>query len=367
MSRFLDLSVYPDVSLNAARLRRSEARTLIADGIDPAELRKTEKCTVTEARQAEAKVNEVEGMIREGETLPGSFKDVAEEWSAKFLQDKSPKYRLKQLRRLEFEVSPHMGNMPANTITAPVILDVLRRVEERGIIETTFRIKQLIGQIMRYAVVTGRAVHDPTPALSGALTPKPPVKHHAAPSEPREVARLLRIMADCTASPATRCAVELAPMLFCRLGELRSMEWADVNLEDGEWRYTATKKKRDQIVPLARQAVAALTEMQQLSGGGKYVFPGTRDANRTMSENTINKALKRLGIDTQEELTGHGLRAMARTVLREIHVFSQEAIELQINHKVIDPMGGAYDRTSFLPERKRMMQVWADYLDELTG
>jgi integrase len=248
-----------------------------------------------------------------------------------------------------------------------VILEVLRRIEERGIIETTLRIKQLIGQVMRYAVVTGRAAHDPPPALSGALTPKPPVKHHAAPIEPKEVARLLRTMEGCTGSPATRYAVKLAPLLFCRPGELRAMEWADVNFETAEWRYTASKKKRDQIVPLARQAVSALRELHLLAGGGKYVFPGARADSKPMCENTVNKALHRLGIDTQNELTGHGFRAMARTVLRELHGFSKEAIELQINHKVIDPMGGAYDRVSFLPERRRMMQVWADYLDELTG
>ena len=193
----------------------------------------------------------------------------------------------------------------------------------------------------------------------------PKDRHHAAPTEPKDVAPLLRIMAGYRGSPLTRCALTLAPLLFVRPGELRAMEWAHLDLDAAEWRYTTTKTGQEHLVPLARQAVEALRELQPLTGGGRYVFPGARSDSRPMSENTVNGALKRLGIDTQNELTGHGFRAMARTLLEEVHGFRPEVIELQLAHAVRDPLGRAYNRTKHLSERKRMMQVWADYLDEL--
>ena len=363
--KLLSLGTYPQTGLKEARARRDEARAMIASGTDPAELRKTEKVTLSEAAQEREKAAELERLIQSGDPLPGSFRAVAIEWASKRLADKTPKHRQKVTNQLERYAFPFIGDLQASEVTAAAVLDALRRLEERGILETMRKVKQHIGGVMRYAVITGRAAHDPTTALTGALTPVPEAKHHAAPTEPKDVARLLRIMAGYTGSPVTCCALTLAPLLFCRPGELRSMEWAHVDLDAGEWRYTASKKDREQIVPLARQAVEALRALQPLTGGGKYVFPGARSDTRTMSENTVNYALKRLGIDTRNELTGHGFRAMARTMLEEVHGFRPEVVELQINHKVSDPLGRAYNRTKHLTERKRMMQVWADYLDEL--
>lgn len=363
--KLLALGVYPQVSLKEAREHRDDARKLIANGIDPAELRKAEKVTLSEAKQEEEAAKEVERLLQAGGALPGSFRAIGEEWAAKYLADKSPKYRQKVISRLSVEVYPYLGNLPVKDITAPLILEVLRRIEARGTIESAYRVKQNIGQILRYAIVTGRAENDPTPALGGALAPMPKDKHHAAPTEPKDVAPLLRIMAGYRGSPLTRCALTLAPLLFVRPGELRAMEWAHLDLDAAEWRYTTTKTGQEHLVPLARQAVEALRELQPLTGGGRYVFPGARSDSRPMSENTVNGALKRLGIDTQNELTGHGFRAMARTLLEEVHGFRPEVIELQLAHAVRDPLGRAYNRTKHLSERKRMMQVWADYLDEL--
>ena len=368
----LALGVYPEVSLRMARERRDEARQLIANGTDPSELRKAEKITLSEAKQkeeaeAEAKrqAAEVERLLQAGGAIPGSFRAVGMEWASKYLADKSPKYRQKVLNRLDAEVHPYIGNLPVDQVTAPLILEVLRRIEERGYIESAYRVKQNIGQILRFAIVTGRAASDPTPALGGALAPMPKDRHHAAPTEAKDVAPLLRVMAGYKGSPLTKCALTLAPLLFVRPGELRSMEWAHIDFEAAEWRYTTSKTGQEHLVPLATQAIAALRELQPLTGGGRYVFPGQRTTSRPMSENTVNGALKRLGIDTQNELTGHGFRAMARTLLEEVHGFRPEVIELQLAHAVRDPLGRAYNRTKHLAERKRMMQVWADYLDAL--
>jgi len=258
-----------------------------------------------------------------------------------------------------------LATPPVAGITAKSVLEVLRRIEAHGMLETMRKVKQHIGGVMRYATLTERAMNDPTPALGGALTPVPEAKHHAAPIEPAHVAPLLRIMAGYKGAPLTRCALTLAPLLFVRPGELRSMEWAHLNLDAAEWRYTTGKTKQEHLVPLARQAVEALRELQPLTGYGRYVFPGARTDTRPMSKNTVNGALKRLGIDTQNELTGHGFRAMARTMLEEVHGFRPEVVELQLAHAVRDSLGRAYNRTKHLTERKRMMQVWADYLDEL--
>ncbi len=361
----LAMGSYPDISLKQARGYRDEARNLIANGTDPAELKKSKKDTVTQAREVESAKAERERMMKAGEALPGSFRHIGEEWASKFMADKVESHRARVIRRLEKEVYPYIGNLSVLEVTAPVILEVLRRIEARGIIETARRTKQNIGQILRYAIATGHPAIDYTPALSGALTPMPPDKHHAAPTEPAQAAELLRVISTYRGQAATRCALFLAPLLFVRPVELRTMQWADVHLDTAEWRFLSTKRKKDLIVPLARQAVDALRDLQPLTGGGRYVFPGARTVTRPMSESTINGALKRLGIDTQNELTGHGFRAMARTMLAEIHGFPSDVLELQITHKVTDPLGRAYNRTSFLHERKRMMQVWADYLDNL--
>ncbi|MEW5838353.1 MAG: integrase arm-type DNA-binding domain-containing protein [Pseudomonadota bacterium] len=361
----LALGVYPDVSLKMARAQRDEARQLIANGTDPAELRKAEKVTLSIAKQEDEAAKELERIKASGEPLPGSFRFVALEWAAKRLHDKSPKYQQKVSNQLATYALPFMGDIPVGEVSAPLILSVLQRMEGRGILETMRKVKQHIGQVMDYAVVTGQAAYNPTPSLGRALPPVPKAKHHAAPTEPKDVAPLLRVMAGYKGSPLTKCALTLAPLLFVRPGELRSMEWAHIDFEAAEWRYTTSKTGQEHLVPLATQAIAALRAIQPLTGAGRYVFPGQRTTSRPMSENTVNAALKRLGIDTQNELTGHGFRAMARTMLEEVHNFRPEVVELQLAHAVRDPLGRAYNRTKHLPERKRMMQVWADYLDAL--
>jgi integrase len=362
----LALGGYPDVNLKQARVYRDEARQLIANSTDPAELRKAEKTTITESRREEAEAVKIEAMIQAGEALPGSFEEVGNEWANRYLADKSEKYRNKVINRLKAEVYPYIGRAPVADVTAPMVLKVLQRIEARGIIESAHRVKQNIGQILRYAIATGRReLFDVTMALNKAIAPMPKDKNHAAPTEPKDIAPLLRIMAGYRGSPITRAALTIAPCVFVRIGELRHMQWADIDFETFEWRYTASKTGQEHIVPLARQVVEALIELQPLTGRSRYVFTGARSDSRPMSENTVNGALKRLGIDTQTELTGHGFRAMARTVLEEVHNFRPEVIELQLAHAVRDPLGRAYNRTKHLETRKKMMQVWADYLDEL--
>jgi len=365
----LALGAYPDINLKQARIYRDEARQLIANGTDPGELRKAEKVTLSEAKQVEKQAEEVARLLQAGGALPGSFRAVALEWEANHMANKADSHKKKVMGRLERDVFPYLGNLPADAVTAPLVLEIIRRVEARGTIETAHRTKHHISQVMNYAVATGRATYNPCPALSGALIPKPSPKHFAAPTEPKDVAPLLRMMATYNGSPLTKCALTLAPLLFIRPGELRAMEWANIDFEACELRYTPPKTRNktaiEIIVPLPKQAIAALRELQPLTGGGRYVFPGARTDTRPMSANTVNAALRRLGIDTQEELTGHGFRAMARTLLDEVHGFNRDAIELQLAHQIKDPLGRAYNRTKHLAERKRMMQVWADYLDAL--
>ena len=260
---------------------------------------------------------------------------------------------------------PWLGDRPISEILPKDILASLRRVEERGTIETAHRTLQICGQVFRYAVATGRVDRDITQDLKGAL---PPAKgeHFAAITEPKEVAELLRAIDSYQGSLPAVCALKLAPLFFVRPGELRAMQWQDVNLETAEWRYLVTKTKVQHIVPLARQAVAILEELKPLTGHGLYVFPSERTPSgiRCMSGNTVNAALKRLGYG-KDKMTGHGFRAMARTILDEVLGVRPDFIEHQLAHAVRDPNGRAYNRTAHLPERHKMMQQWADYLDAL--
>ncbi|HUM99667.1 MAG: integrase [Halothiobacillus sp. 20-53-49] len=316
----LAIGVYPDTGLKEARAKRDDARKQIADGTNPAELRKTEKYTVTEKRREEAEADMIERLIQAGEPLPGSFEAVALEWFAKQESGWAASHSSKIMNRLRSDVFPYMGRTPIDDVTAPEVLRVLERIEERGTTDTAHRAKQNIGQVMRYAIATGRAKYDPVPSLRGALAPNKK-NHFAAVTEPAQIAPILRIMAGYRGSPITRAALTIAPCVFVRIGELRQMQWADIDFEVCEWRYTASKTAQDHIVPLARQVIEALRELQPLTGHSRYVFTGARTDTRPMSENTVNAALKRLGIDTQTELTGHGFRAMARTVLEEVHGF----------------------------------------------
>ena len=340
----LSFGTYPEVSLADARARRDEARKLLAAGVDPGEHRKAEN-----AAGAERAAN--------------SFEVVAREWLAK--QTWVPDYRSKVEAWLANDVFPYIGGRPVAEVTAPDFLRVARRIEERGAIESAHRIMQNCGQVVRYAIATGRAERNPVADLRGALSPAPE-KHHAAITDPVAFGGLLRAIDGYAGDPVTRAALKLSALLFVRPGELRHAEWAEIDLDAAEWNIPAGKMKMRQphLVPLSEQAVAILRELHPLTGRGEYVFPGGRSPRRPMSNNAINGALRRMGYRS-EDMTAHGFRASARTMLDEVLGYRADYIEHQLAHAVRDPNGRAYNRTSHLAERKKMMQGWADYLDAL--
>jgi integrase len=269
------------------------------------------------------------------------------------------------LRRLELNIFPWLGDRPIIEIKAPEVLMALRRIESRGALESAHRVKIICGQIFRYAVATGRAERDPVADLKGALPPTRS-KHLAAITNPEKVGGLLRAIDGYEGSFVTKCALKLAPLLFVRPGELRQMEWAEIDFESAEWNIPAEKMKtgRPHLVPLARQSLAILKDIQPLTGAGRYVFPSPRTSKRPMSNNGVLSALRRMGFE-KDEMSGHGFRAMARTILDEVLQIRPDFIEHQLAHAVRDPLGRAYNRTKHLKERYRMMQTWADYLDGL--
>jgi integrase len=342
--KLLSLGVYPDVGLKDARDRRDAARKLLSAGVDPGENRKATKA----ARQDRA---------------ANSFEVIAREWYAQEAPGWAEHHGDRILRRFERDVFPWIGGRPIADLNAPEILAAMRRIESRGALETAHRALSNCGQVFRYAVATGRALRDPTGDLRGAL---PPVKaeHFSAVTEPKQVAELLRTLDGYQGTFTVACALRLAPLVFVRPGELRKAEWADIDLDAAEWRYTVTKTDTAHIVPLATQAVAILRELNALTGRGRYVFPGARTNGRPMSDNAILAAMRRMGIG-KDEMSGHGFRALARTILDEVLGVRVDLIEHQLAHAVKDPNGRAYNRTAHLPERKKMMQLWADYLDKL--
>ena len=294
--KLLSLGVYPDVGLKDAREGRDEARKQVAAGIDPAEHRKAQKT----ARADQA---------------ANSFEVVAREWFTKHSPNWSPNHAKRIIRRLEQNVFPWIGGKPIADVTPPQLLTVVRRIEERGALETAHRALNNCGQVFRYAVATGRAERDITHDLRGALQPAKSA-HFASVTEPKKVAELLRAMDSYEGTLTVRCALRLAPLVFVRPGELRQAEWQDIDLDTAEWRYTITKTDTQHIVPLAKQAIAILRELHPLTGRGRYVFPSARSMTRPMSDNAILAAMRRMGI-SKEEMSGHGFRAMARTILDE--------------------------------------------------
>ncbi len=341
----LALGVYPDTGLKQARGKRDEARAQLDAGIDPSEQRKAQKLV---------------GLER----AANSFEVIGREWFERHCDTWAASHANKIIARLENDVFPWLGSRPIAEITAPEVLAVLRRIESRGTLETAHRVRGNCSQIFRYAIATGRAVRDPVPDLRGAL---PPVrgKNFASITEPAKVAELLRAIEGFKGSFVVACALRLGPMLFVRPGELRQARWAGIDLEKAEWRYVVSKTKTEHLVPLSTQALAVLKELQPLTGNGEYVFSGGHNPRRPMSEAAVNAALRRMGYDTKTEITGHGFRAMARTILAEELHQRPEVIEHQLAHKVPDALGTAYNRTKFLKERRAMMQQWADYLDKL--
>ena len=341
----LALGVYPDISLSDARERREAARKLLANGADPGDIKKAQKAAI--AALAE-----------------NSFELVAREWFSKHTPNWKENHSSKIIRRLEVDIFPWLGARPAGEITAPELLAAIRRIESRGALETAHRALANCGQVLRYAVATGRAQRDPAADLRGAL---PPVKekHHASITDPKAIGELLRDLENYQGAFVTRCALRLAPLVFLRPGELRKAEWAEINLDKAEWRIPAARMKMNavHIVPLSAQAVAILREIQPLTGEGRYVFTGARTTTRPMSENAVLAALRRMGYTT-DEMTGHGFRSMASTLLNE-QGFNRDAIERQLAHAERDGVRAAYNYAEYLPERKRMMQSWADYLEAL--
>ena len=340
----ISLGVYPDVGLKDARERRDAARKLLANDIDPSENRKVQKS---------AKV----------ERAANSFEVIGREWlSAWKANVGAPQYG-RAVARFERDVFPWIGARPITEITAPELLTILRRVDGRGARYTAHRLHGELSRAFRYAIATGRAERDPCPDLRGAIQPARG-GNFAAITDPLQVGALLRAFDAFRGTFVVKSALLLAPLLFVRPGELRKAEWAGFDFDKTEWRYLVTKTKTEHLVPLASQSVAILKELHTLTGHGRYVFPG-RDPQKPMSEAAVNAALRRMGYDTKTEITGHGFRAMARTILHEELHQKPEVIEHQLAHSVSDALGTAYNRTKFLKERKAMMQLWADYLDKL--
>jgi integrase len=345
--KLLSLGVYPEVTLAEARTKRDEARKLLHDGIDPSAHRK-----VLKASRATSATN--------------TLKNIAEEWLARFEGTWAPSHTRGVKGRLEKDVYPWIGSRPIAEITPPEVLAVLRRIEGRGRLETAHRVRTHLSMVFRFAIATGRAERDPTADLRGAL-PASKAKHMAAVTEPAKLAELLRVIWGYQEGrPVVAAALKLAPLLFVRPGELRAARWADIDLAKAEWRFTASKTKAPHIVPLAKQAVAILRDLRPLTGLCPYVFPSQRSRDRPMSDAAVNAALRRLDID-KTTASGHGFRATARTLLDEVLGFRVDLIEAQLAHAVRDPNGRAYNRTAFLPERKAMMQRWADYLGVLAA
>lgn len=343
----LSLGTFPDVSLLDAREKRDEARKLLAKNppINPSDIRKAQKTS-----------NRLNAL--------NSFEAIAREWIEIFFESKSASHKNKTLRRLEVYIFPFVGSKPISEITAPDILEAVKRPQNQNKLETAHRAMQVTGQVFRYAVQTGRALRDVTADLKGAL-PAANTKHMAAFTEPKEVAELLRAIEGFVGSLTVECALRLAPLVFVRPGELRRAKWADMDFDAAEWRFLVTKTKTEHIVPLSTQAIEILKLIHPLSGHGEFVFQGGHDPKKPMSDAAINASLKRMGYDTKTQITGHGFRAMARTILHEKLNIDPHIIEHQLAHAVPDSLGGAYNRTKFLEQRKLMMQQWADYLDEL--
>ena len=339
----LSLGIYPDVGLKKARDKLTHVRQQLSDDIDPARQRKQDQVK---------------------SSTEHSFEGVAREWFGKHKHNWADSHSSKMIRRLERDIFPWLGTMEISTIEAPEILSVLRRIEDRGSLDTAHRAKQNCGQVFRYAVATGRAGRDPTTDLKGAIPPTK-INHFPTITDPKAIGSLLRHIDSYRGSFVTKQALRIAPLVFVRPGELRRAEWTEFDLDNAEWRIPAEKMKlrRIHLVPLATQVSALLEELKPLTGNGQYLFPGQRSSLNPMSENTLNAALRNLGY-SKEEFTGHGFKSMASTLLNE-QGWHPDAIERQLAHAERNSVRAAYNYAEYLEERRRMMQAWANYLDEL--
>ena len=361
----LSLGTYPDTGLGLAREKADQARRQLSAGQDPSDSRKQAKVAAVARHEAEKRADA-------GLPPEGSFEAVAREWFETRKGDWSPIYSRNILARLEGDVFPYVGRRPVGAISAPELLAVLRRVEARGVIETAHRARENCSQVFRFAVASGRAERDPAADLKDALR-RPSVKHFPAILDPRRLGELLRACDGYSGTPVVRAALHLAPMLLLRPGELRHAQWHEFDFEAALWTVPAQRMKREKagkedgpphLVPLPRQALATLQDLHALTSGSPWVFRGERHHDRPMSENTVNAALRAMGFPA-DEVTGHGFRATARTLLAERLGIDEPVIEAQLAHSVRDSLGRAYNRTEFLEQRRSMMQAWADYLDRL--
>lgn len=341
----ISIGRYPEVSLANAEKQATSALELLANGISPSENKKA-------------------SLASRAGVIANSFEVVAREWAIGYFTNKSASHQERTMRRLENYIFPWLGNKPISELTAPQILEAVKRIVNLNKLETAHRTLQATSQVFRYAVQTGRALRDPCIDLRGAL-PVAEVKHMAAFTEPKEIAELLRAIEGFTGSFTVQTALKLSPLVFTRPSELRTAKWADIDLEANEWRYRVSKTNTMHLVPLSKQAAKLFADMHGLSGHGEFVFQGGHDPKKPMSAAAINAALRRMGYDTKQDITAHGFRAMARTILHERLNIDPYIIEHQLAHKVPDALGAAYNRTKFIEQRTAMMQQWADYLDEL--
>ena len=346
MRRTLALGVYPQVSLKEARKRHLDARNLLDQGIDPLRQKQANKQTLQDARS-------------------DSFETIAIEWFETKMQNKSEGHKKRTLSVLKNDFFPVLGKQPISDISAPELLSALKRIKARGAIEMAHRAKRIAGWVFGYAIVTGRAERDPSKDLDGALQ-NPIRKHLAAITTPSEVAKLMVAIDGYAGSQVVKAALQMSPILFQRPGEIRSMQWKEINWEQKRWEIPAEKMKmsRPHIVPLSKQALAILMDLKPYTGKGSYVFPSPRGNSRYLSDNAIRMAIRTLGYD-KETMSAHGFRAMARTLLDEVLGYRVDWIEHQLAHAVRDPNGRAYNRTAHMEGRTEMMQAWADYLDKL--
>jgi integrase len=342
----LALGAYPAVSLKDARARRDEAKKLLANDQDPGKVKKARKAAIHAAHN-------------------NSFEAVARAWFEKWETEVTASTAKSQKERLAKHIIPVLGKCPVADVDAQKVLAALKPLETRGTGDTLRKAKMAISQIMDFAIQHGLANHNPVPSLRSAFKATP-VTHMPAIINPVKFGQLLRDIDRYHGSPSVASALKLLPMVFCRPGELRNAKWADIDLGKAEWKYTASKTKTEHLVPLARQAVAILEALYPITGNDKtgLLFPGQRPG-RPLSDAALNAALRTMGYDTRTEITGHGFRATARTLLSETLNFDPLVIEHQLAHSVPDALGRAYNRTKYLAQRKVMMQAWADYLDKL--
>jgi len=345
LRKTLALGVYPDVTLAEARQKRDDARKLLKKDVDPSR------------HQKEAK-------MMKRELIKNNFETITREWFNKQKHAWSDGHASRVIRRLELNVFPMIGKRPIKLITAPELLEVLKKMEKRGVFYSAHTVKQICGQIFRYAIATGRGERDPSADLKGALTPTKST-NMATITDPKRIGGLLRAINGYDGQIVTQCALKLAPLVFVRPGELRKAEWLEVDLDNAVWKIPVEKMKMKSphIVPLSRQAIDVFKILKPITGNGRYVFPSLRSPSQAMSNNTVNAALRRMGY-SKDEMTGHGFRAMASTLLHE-QGWPSDVIERQLAHSERNNVKAAYNHAEHLPERRKMMQSWADYLDAL--